>query len=410
MTPGRAYGDSHRRMATFAFSLGGTGPEAGGGWSFWGRGDTRRFEAGLDGTSHDGTLTGLHLGADLRAGKWLAGVSVMRSAADADYRFERSVVACGGGGTGEGLLETDVTSVHPYAGRQVGRGWLWATAGAGSGEVSVERCESGHVVRTDMSLRLAALGGRHPFAVSDRLTVSVVEDIGVLKLTTGASTGPAGDRSASVGRVRLGLEAAGTAPPDCDCTLTTYVRALARGDWGDGATGTGLELAAGVRYRHLPRRLGVDAGIEALAAHSAEDVTERSANVTLSILPKADGTGLQVSLVWRRGTAGSGVETLDGLSPWADFGSAPLAGGRVDRNWTVGIRLGFGRATRRGLATPFAEFDAAGQSGRGGGRIGMRHEYGDRERGLRLEWSFGSGGSGAGGSGNDVTVSATARF
>ena len=83
MTPGRAYGDSHRRMATFAFSLGGTGPEAGGGWSFWGRGDTRRFEAGLDGTSHDGTLTGLHLGADLRAGKWLAGVSVMRSAADA---------------------------------------------------------------------------------------------------------------------------------------------------------------------------------------------------------------------------------------------------------------------------------------------------------------------------------------
>ena len=108
-----------------------------------------------------------------------------------------------------------------------------------------------------MSLRLAALGGRHPFAASDRLTVSVVEDIGVLKLTTGASTGPAGDRSASVGRVRLGLEAAGTAPPDCDCTLTTYVRALARGDWGDGATGTGLELAAGVRYRHLPRRFGV---------------------------------------------------------------------------------------------------------------------------------------------------------
>ena len=390
-TTNRTY---RRGMVPFSFSLdsapsGSTGPA----WAVWGRADAHRFESGIDGNSHDGTLTAVHLGADARVGDWLAGVSLARSAAQADYRFERSVNACGGGGTGEGMVEAELTSVHPYAGRQIGRGSVWATLGAGSGEVSVERCETGQRNEADLSMRLAALGGRHPFAGGERMTLSVVEEIGVLDLTTGDALGPVGDRSVTVGQARLGLEASGVVPAGCECSLSSYVRAFARGDWGDGATGTGLELAAGVRFRNLPRRLGIDAGIRALAAHSAEDAAEQSANVTFSILPKADGTGWRASLAWRRGAGNARLDALGGIAPWT-APSASLPG--AERRWIAESRLGYGIRLRRGFATPFVEFDA-GHSRRGA-RFGVGHEFGDRARGLVFEWgiepsSFGSAGS-----------------
>ena len=307
-----------------------------------------------------------------------------RSAAEADYQFERSVDACGGGGVGEGMVDAELTSVHPYVGRQIGRGSVWATLGAGSGEVSVERCETGRRNETDLSMRLAALGGRHPFAGGERMEVSVVEEISVLDLTTGDAPGPVGDRSVSVGQARLGLEASGVATPGCNCSLTTFVRGFARGDWGDGATGAGLELAAGVRFRNLPRRLGFDAGIRALAMHSAEGVSEQSANLTFSLLPKADGTGWQASLAWRRGASDVRLAALGGNSPWsAPAGSLPGA----EAHWIAQSRLGYGIRLPRGSATPFVELDA-GHSRRGGARFGVRHEFGDRVRGLVLEWGI----------------------
>ena len=383
-TTNRTY---RRGMVPFSFSLDSaqsvsTGPA----WAVWGRADAHRFESGIDGSSHDGTLTAVHLGADARVGDWLAGVSVARSAADADYRFERSVDACGGVGVGvgEGMVDAELTSVHPYVGRQIGRGSVWATLGGGGGEVSVERCETGRRNEADLSMRLGALGGRHPFAGGERIEISVVEEIGVLDLTTGDAVGPVGDRSVRVGQARLGLEASGVAPAGCDCSLTTFVRAFARGDWGDGATGTGLELAAGVRFRNLPRRLGIDAGIRALAAHSAEDASEQSANLTFSILPKSDGTGWRASLAWRRGARNAGLDTMNGIAPWT-AASGSLPGAR--RDWIAESRLGYGIALRRGSVTPFVELDA-GHSGRGGARFGVRHEFGDRVRGLVVEWGI----------------------
>ena len=375
---------THRRgMVPFSFSLdsaqsGSTGPA----WGVWGRGDMHRFESGIDGSSHDGTLTAVHLGADARVGDWLAGVSLARSAADADYRFDRSADACGGGGIGEGMVDAELTSVHPYVGRQIGRGSMWATLGAGGGEVSVERCETGRRNEADLSMRLGALGGRHPFAGGERIEISVVEEIGVLDLTTGDALGPVGDRSVTVGQARLGLEASGVVPAGCECSLSSFVRAFARGDWGDGATGTGLELVAGVRFRNLPRRLGIDAGVRALAAHSAADAKEHSANLTFSILPKADGTGWQASLAWRRGASDARLDTLGGIAPWT-AASGSLPGAR--RDWIAESRLGYGVRLPRGSATPFVELDA-GQ--RGGARFGVRHELGDRVRGLVMEWGI----------------------
>ena len=397
---------THRRgLAPFSFSLDSSQSGPGGpAWSVWGRADKQRFESGMDRSSHDGALTAVHLGADARAGDWLAGVSVALVTAEADYRFERSTDACGGGGTGEGMVDAELTSVHPYVGRQIGRGQVWATLGAGGGEVSLERCETGHRNEANLSMRLAALGGRHPFAGGERMAVSVVEEIGVLDLTTGDAIGPVGNRSVTVGQARIGLEASGIAPAGCDCSLTTFVRAFARGDWGDGATGAGLELAAGVRFRNLPRRLGIDAGIRALAVHSAEDAAEHSANLTFSLLPKADGTGWQASMTWRQGASDAGLDTLGGITRWpAPSGSLPGA----KRHWLAESRLGYGLALRRGLATPFVELDA-GRSDRRGVRFGMRHQYGDSMLGLVMEWGIEPNGFGSDGS--KILLEALGRF
>ena len=405
-------GTTNRRgMVPFSFSLdsagsGSTGPA----WAVWGRGDTHRYESGIDGTSHDGALTTVHLGVDARVGDWLAGVSVSRAAAQADYRFERSVDACGGAGSGEGKVDAALTGVHPYAGHRVGRGWVWAALGAGGGEVSVERCETGQRGEADLSMRLAALGGRHPFAGGDRIEVSVLEEIGVLALTTGDAPGPVGDRAVTVGQARLGLEVAGVAPADCECSLATFARAFARGDWGDGATGAGLELAAGLRYRDLPRRLGIDIGIRALAVHSAADAVERSADLTFSILPRADGTGWRASLGWRRQAGGFWPDPLDGIPPWtAAVGGLPDA----ERHWIVQSRFGYGIALRPGAgatrrtAMPFVEFDA-GRSESPGARFGVRHEFGDRVRGLVVEWRIEQ--HGPTGAGNRMVLEALGRF
>ena len=397
---------THRRgLAPFSFSLDSSqsGP-AGPSWSVWGRADRQQFESGMDRSSHDGSLMAVHLGADARAGDWLAGVSVAHSAAEVDYRFERSTDACGGGGTGEGMVDAELTSVHPYVGRQIGRGQVWATLGAGGGEVSLERCETGHRNEANLSMRLGAFGGRHPFAGGERMAVSVVEEIGVLDLTTGDAIGPVGNRSVTVGQARIGLEASGIAPAGCDCSLTTFVRAFARGDWGDGATGAGLELAAGVRFRNLPRRLGIDAGIRALAVHSAEDASEKSADLTFSILPKADGTGWQASMTWRQGASDAGLDTLGGITRWsAPSGSLPGA----KRHWFAESRLGHGLALRRGLATPFVELHA-GRSGRGGARFGIRHQYSDSMLGLVVEWSIEPNGFRSDGS--KILLEAVGRF
>ena len=152
--------------------------------------------------------------------------------------------------------------------------------------------------------------------------------------------------------------------------------------------------AVGARFRNLPRRLDISAGIRALAVHSAKGASEQSANLTFSILPKVDGTGWQASLTWRQGERDARLDTLGGIWPWTKP-SGNLPG--TERRWIAESRLGYGIGLPRGFATPFVELDA-GRSRRGGARFGVRHEFDDRARGLVVEWgiepsSFGNAGS-----------------
>ena len=356
-----------------------------GNWSVWGRGSTRRFGDGE--LLEDGSLTALQVGADARVGEWLLGAAAGLARTEAEYGFMRSVDACGGAGAGEGVLETEILSVHPYVGRRVGRGWVWGTAGAGGGEAVVERCASGHRTAADLSMRMGALGGRHLIRGSQRVEVSLVEDVGVLRATTEAAIGPAGDHDISVGRARLGVEVSGVCATGAG--IVGWIRAFGRRDWGDGIEGSGAEVALGARLDAPEKRVRLEASAHAVAAHTEDDYEERGANVAAAYLSRSDGTGLQASMTLRRGAP----EEMSRLGESWRLSSGPRDARRGMRG---DVFVGFGFRALRGLARPFA---ALGTSSRGR-RVaaGLRYEALGGQPGFMGEFSIGHRqGSGDGG-------------
>ena len=361
----------------FSLSTGtATGPDA---WSVWGRGSLRRHESLGDGDI-DGSLEALQIGADRRVSDWILGASAALSRSDTNFSFVRSMDVCGGGGTGDGVLETELASVHPYAGRKVGDGWVWGTLGVGRGEARLKRCVSARQTTTDVSVRMGALGGRHRVGSGGRFELSLVEDIGVLRATTGTAVGPIHDRSVSVGRARVGVEMA-TLPGSGQVVIVAWGRSLGRHDWGDGVEGTGLEIAAGARLRIPCARFGLDAGVHALAVHSADQHEERGADIAASILPKDDGSGVQLRLAWRRG-ARNGLDR--GTDDWLHDSRWRGTGTR----WQRDAYLGYGIAARRMLVQPFVSIGATD----GGGQtqsVGLRVDFSDQRRQFRSDISVG---------------------
>ena len=376
------------RLASGSLAFSATPRSGIGNWSVWGRGSTRRFGDGE--LLKDGSLTALQAGADARVGDWLIGAAGVLGRTEAEYGFMRSVDACGGG-EGEGVLETEMASVHPYLGRRVGRGWIWGTAGVGGGEAVVERCASGHRTAADLSMRMGALGGRHVIRGSQRVEVSLVEDVGVLRAKTEAAMGPASDHDVSVGRARLGVEVRGVCATGAG--IVGWVRAFARRDWGDGIEGSGAEVALGARLDAPETRLRLEAVIHAVAAHTEDDYKERGANVTAAYLSRPDGTGLQVSMALRQGAPGETSRLADSwrLSPGPRDAQRGMQGD---------VFVGFGFRALRGLARPFA---ALGKSNEGS-RVaaGLRYEAPGAGVDFVGEFSIGHGRDGGGSGGGFV--------
>ena len=371
-----------RGVGTYAFSLAdATDDDAS--WAFWGRGGTRRFQGSDEGEVR-GWLAQAQVGLDRRFGDWLAGVSVAHSRGSADYRYTRTVDACGRPGEGKGELETEIDSVSPYAGAILERGWVWATVGFGRGTATLERCDSGRRDVADLDLRLFALGGRHELGSDAPWSLSLLEEVGVAKLTTDEGITAIAGRSASVGRARVGVEA-GHLRSQGAASVTTYVRANARGDWGDGGSGVGLELEAGARYRCDYRRLGATVSVRSLATHTASGYGEYGADASVSLLPKPNGTGFTLAV---KSSVGDDARVPGGGSagPWS---LVPRTNGPQSMPWRLETNVGYGTHALGGLAEPFLAWDT-GVSGRDV-RFGVRYRFATGAERIATELAVGRG-------------------
>ena len=347
-------------------------------WAVWGRGDLGTFAGRPDGMRYEGELRTGWLGIDARGAAWVAGLAVSHGTGEADYGFD------GSGASGKGRLETALTALYPYGRWTVSEGLeLRGVLGAGWGEAR-HRVDGGPRETGDLAMRMASVGLRYELPALVGVDLAAQADASFARMETGEGPDTVDGLTADSSRLRAGLEASRRLALDEGSALTPFVAAAARRDGGDGLTGTGLELAGGLRYE--APRLWVEARGRWLAAHTEEGAEERGVSVTARVGPGARGRGLWLMLNPRWGAGG--VEAL-----WRD--QLPAVDGASGRDAAAfDARIGYGVGVAPyGLLTPFAETGLSGEGDSPRLRLGTRFEASPMLLGVELAGEHREGGA-----------------
>ncbi len=366
---------AHRMLGGSAFHMPLNGAGGARALALWGAGDLSAFEGDSAGQVRDGSASAGYLGVDARGGDWLAGVAVSRSVAEADYDFEGEV-------PGSGTLETTVTGFHPYARLDLGAdGRIWAIGGFGAGDAALARS---HVAApspsSDLVVGMAIGGLKRALALEfagSRLAARV--DAGFLGMETDSGNHATDGLSARVSRLRMGLEAAWDGGP-----LAPFVEMSGRFDGGDGQSGSGLELAGGMRLGGAASGLGLEARGRVLALRSGDGYRDGGVSVTARFEPGRAGRGIAFHLSPRWGGATAATDLF-----WDRAGGVHGNAGswRRNRTWAVDAAFGYGFGLRSmpGLVTPFGEADVSGDDRRI--RLGIRFDSQGSRRSTQFEVS-----------------------
>ena len=321
-------------------------------WAVWGRGDLGSFAGRPEpGTGYEGELRTGWLGIDARAGPWVAGIALSHGTGEAEYSYRD------GGASGGGRLETEVTALHPYGRWTMPDGLeLRGILGAGRGEAR-HWPDGGERETGDLSMWMGALGVSRPLSAIAGFDLAMRGDASVARMETDEGPDAVDGLTADSWRLRAGVEASRRIALGGDAALTPFVEVAARRDGGDGLSGTGVEIAGGLRY--AAPRLSVEARGRWLAAHSERGAEERGVSVTVRMGPGAHGRGLALSLSPRWGADAGGAEALwrDELPQPAGLSTRDAAA--MDASVSYGHRLG-----PHGMLTPFAETGLAEGDGR----------------------------------------------
>ena len=352
-------GGSEALLGDTEFELAWGGQEAEGGrerWALWGEGDVQAFSGATAGArEYDGDVRTGYVGLDTELSEhWLVGTAVSRSRGDADWTA----------GAGGGRLTSTLTAVHPYVRWSGGSTSVWATAGGGWGELENEP-ERGERSESGLGLRLGLIELRQRVGSASGAEFALRADAGWAELNSEEGPGSTGGLRAAVHQQRLGAEV--SRPMRIGrLVLDPFGETHLRRDGGAGQTGTGLEMAGGLRA--VAGRLRIDAQGRLLAVHSAEGYEERGAGVTLSLGRRGgEGLALSMSSRWGGGAGGSGAlwqsEHLDGRH---------VAGSRSEA-WAMDARATYGMRLGRRLLSWFGAVGRATE----GGRLSIGGHLGD---------------------------------
>ena len=334
-------------------------------WTFWGHVDRQSFE----GSGYDGSLTSIYLGADADFGEqWLAGVAVSQSSGDADYKFSSARAS----GTGD--LDTEMVSVYPYVHWAIDDvAEVWAIAGAGWGDVELDRSATAQAGEADLSMWMLSAGGRRTLASGAEWNFALTGDAGILEMQTDGGVGIIDDMNVSVGRVKVAVEGERIIVAENGNTFSVFGQVGGRHDSGDGDTGSGAELMGGVRY-DTAGRIRFEAKARLLSMHSAQDYEENGVSFSAMVRPRPDGTGMSVALSSYHGTGMSDGSRQPQEQGYGYAGQVQRMGPEIDP-WGMNARLGYALRVQRlsGFVTPFAQFDMAGDDGHGM-RLGLRYD------------------------------------
>ena len=296
-----------------SFHLASGGGEAGGpGFAAWGRVTVGGFDAKAPaeaGTVRlDGEVTTGVLGADAEWERWLAGVAV--SVSEGEGTFDQP-------GVDSGTAESTLTSVNPYVRVTLSdRVSAWGLLGYGTGDMTMKQAATGErgevVTRTDLSMRLGAVGARGALLEAGEtggLDLALRGDAFLVQMESEKAANTV-ETKADASRLRLVLEGSRAFALGEGAVLTPGLEVGLRHDGGDAETGTGIEVGGRIRYTDAGSGLTVEANARTLIAHEDSGYEEWGAGGSVRIDPGASGRGLSLSLAPVWGTPSIGVDRL----------------------------------------------------------------------------------------------------
>ena len=290
----------------------GSGEAGGPGFAAWGRVTVGGFDAKAPaeaGTVRlDGEVTTGVLGADAEWERWLAGVAV--SVSEGEGTFDQP-------GVDSGTVESTLTSVNPYMRVTLSdRVSAWGLLGYGTGDMTMTQAateERGEVVtRTDLSMRLGAVGARGALLEAGEtggLDLALRGDAFLVQMESEKAANTV-ETKADASRLRLVLEGSRAFALGEGAVLTPGLEVGLRHDGGDAETGTGIEVGGRIRYTDAGSGLTVEANARTLIAHEDSGYEEWGAGGSVRIDPGASGRGLSLSLAPVWGTPSIGVDRL----------------------------------------------------------------------------------------------------
>ncbi len=326
----------------FALNLGSS--EDASRWSVWGDVDRQAYE----GSGYDGTATSVYLGADVAVAEcWLLGLAVARQGGDSDYAW----------GTASQSMDMQLTTVLPYASyRPSERMSLWGVAGFGRGELDTTVAGTTTTSGSDLRSQLAMVGGEQALTRVGRFDLALRGDAALASLETDQGVGAADGLATDVHRFRLGLEGSFSTDTGEGGMLEPFGQVNVRTDGGDGETGSGLELAGGIRM--TTSAFTLEAQGRTLALHGADDYRESGFSLLATLNPSAQATGVSVTIAprWGADAVGTGILWEDTLRVGQSYGVLTgVANGGAQASLETQVGYGLLVARERYLLTPFVD-------------------------------------------------------
>ncbi len=270
-----------------------------GSFSVWGGFDAQSFE----GDGYSGDATSLFLGVDVQTNVcWLFGVSIASNTGESDYTW----------GSATQTMETSLTTILPYVRYQPtdGKSSFYGVFGSGSGEAESTVVNASNQT-SDLSLNLGLGGMRYEFAEAGNFDLAFRGDIGFASIETASGDGAIDGLSADVNRIRAGVEASMQVDPGNGGSVVPFGELAVRNDGGDGVTGSGLEVAGGIRFSQ--DQFSFEARGRLTAAHGGEEFSEQGISVVAAFQPAQDGTGFSLSVAPSWGSTSSRQDLV-----WSD--------------------------------------------------------------------------------------------
>ena len=238
----------------------------------WGSSDFRNLTDDEDDLDWDGQTRSAHLGMDRRLSeRTLAGLALSWN----DSSFEYHDTANDPGRKGE--YQYSIVNIHPYFGWFNAGFKLWGTAGFGQGEIEITFDEEGRdELSTDTTQRSLAGGFNHRLLGSPGRSLNIKGDVARTRVAVEADeAGKFTEQDVESSRMRLLLSGERQGELVSGGTVTPSLEIGMRYDGGDGVTGTGTEVGAGLRYANAGGTVTVAANFRTLVGHEYEEIGRR---------------------------------------------------------------------------------------------------------------------------------------